>query len=81
MPRFPKPWYRKNRRRWFVQIDGKQVNLGPDREKWAAGVVLSWPFLDGGRTRGKESRLCRLPSASPGLRGAAKIAEWVAIRR
>ena len=32
MPRFPKPWFRKNRRRWFVQIDRHQVNLGPNRE-------------------------------------------------
>lgn len=32
MPRFPKPWFRKDRNSWFVQLDGKQHNLGPDRE-------------------------------------------------
>lgn len=33
MPHFPKPFYRNPRRRWYVQIGGKQINLGPDREK------------------------------------------------
>ncbi len=32
MPRFPKPWFRKDRDCWYVQLDGKQHNLGPDRE-------------------------------------------------
>ena len=32
MPRFPKPWFRKERQAWFVQMDGRQVNLGPDRQ-------------------------------------------------
>ena len=31
MPHFPKPFYRKPRRRWYVEIHGKQINLGPDR--------------------------------------------------
>jgi len=31
MPRFPKPWYRRRRRLWYVRIDGKQINLGRDR--------------------------------------------------
>jgi integrase len=31
MPRFPKPWFRKERRAWFVQLHGRQHNLGPDR--------------------------------------------------
>ncbi|MCG8651149.1 MAG: hypothetical protein MI861_15025, partial [Pirellulales bacterium] len=33
MPHFPKPFYRKPRRRWYVEINGKQVNLGPDRDE------------------------------------------------
>ena len=33
MPRFPKPWFRKERQAWFVQMDGRQVNLGPDRQE------------------------------------------------
>lgn len=33
MPHFPKPFYRKPRRRWYVEIDGKQINLGPDRDE------------------------------------------------
>ncbi len=32
MARQPKPWYRKSRGLWYVQIDGKQVNLGRDRK-------------------------------------------------
>ncbi|MEN1682009.1 MAG: tyrosine-type recombinase/integrase [Planctomycetota bacterium] len=31
MPRIPKPWFRKGRG-WFVQLDRKQVPLGPDRD-------------------------------------------------
>ena len=33
MPHFPKPFYRKARRRWYVEINRKQVNLGPDRDE------------------------------------------------
>jgi integrase len=34
MPHFPKPFYRSARKAWFVQLlDGRQVNLGPDREE------------------------------------------------
>ena len=32
MPKMPKPWYRKDRGLWFIQRNGKQHNLGPDRE-------------------------------------------------
>lgn len=31
MPQFPKPFFRPARRLWYVQIDGKQVNLGPNK--------------------------------------------------
>jgi len=31
MARRPEPWYRKGRG-WFVQIEGKQHNLGPDKD-------------------------------------------------
>lgn len=30
MGHFPKPFWRSKRGRWYVQLDGKQVNLGPD---------------------------------------------------
>lgn len=33
MSRPRKPWYRKSKKRWFVEINGKQVNLGPDKEE------------------------------------------------
>jgi integrase len=33
MPHFPKPFFRKSRRTWYVQIDGKQHNLGPHRQQ------------------------------------------------
>lgn len=30
--KFPKPFFRTARKAWFVQIAGKQTNLGPDRD-------------------------------------------------
>ena len=30
---FPKPWFRKSRGFWMVQIAGVQHNLGPDKEQ------------------------------------------------
>jgi hypothetical protein len=30
MPHFPKPFFRPKKNRWYVQLDGKQANLGPD---------------------------------------------------
>ena len=30
MPHFPKPFYKKARSLWYIQIDGKQINLGPN---------------------------------------------------
>ena len=33
MPRHPKPWFRKSRGLWYVEIDGKQFNLGADRHE------------------------------------------------
>ena len=32
MPHYPKPFFRKSRQLWYVQIDGRQINLGPDRD-------------------------------------------------
>ncbi|MCY2967401.1 MAG: site-specific integrase [Planctomycetota bacterium] len=32
MPHFPKPFFRAARGLWYVQIDGKQVNLGDNQE-------------------------------------------------
>jgi len=32
MPHYPKPFFRKPRGLWYVQLRGKQINLGPDRE-------------------------------------------------
>lgn len=32
MPRDPKPWFRKDRDAWFVTIQGRRFNLGPDKE-------------------------------------------------
>jgi hypothetical protein len=33
VPDFPKPFFRANRGVWYVQIAGRQVNLGPDKSK------------------------------------------------
>jgi hypothetical protein len=32
MPKFPKPFFRAACKSWFVQVAGKQINLGTDRE-------------------------------------------------
>jgi len=32
VPKFPKPFFRAPRGLWYVQLDGKQINLGPDRD-------------------------------------------------
>ena len=32
MARQPKPWFRKQTGCWYVCIDGKQVNLGSDKD-------------------------------------------------
>lgn len=32
MPHFPKPFFKKARGLWYVQLNGRQVNLGPDAE-------------------------------------------------
>jgi integrase/recombinase XerD len=32
MPHFPKPFFRKSRQLWYVQLDERQINLGPDRD-------------------------------------------------
>lgn len=31
MRKFPKPWFRASRNAWFVTLDGRQHELGPDR--------------------------------------------------
>lgn len=33
MPHFPKPWFRKTRGVWMVQVGGVQHNLGANREQ------------------------------------------------
>ncbi|MEZ6056962.1 MAG: hypothetical protein R3C01_09675 [Planctomycetaceae bacterium] len=33
MSRARKPWFRKSNKRWYVEFDGKQVNLGPDKKE------------------------------------------------
>lgn len=33
MPHFPKPFFKKSRGVWYVEINRKQINLGPDRAK------------------------------------------------
>jgi len=31
--KFPKPWYRKSRRAWFVTLDGQQIKLGTTKDE------------------------------------------------
>jgi integrase len=32
VPHYPRPFFVKKRNRWYVQLDGKQINLGPEKE-------------------------------------------------
>ena len=32
MAHFPKPFFKKSRRKWYVEVDRNQVNLGADRD-------------------------------------------------
>ena len=32
MAHFPKPFFRPVRNLWYVQIDGRQINLGADKD-------------------------------------------------
>jgi hypothetical protein len=41
----PKPFYRKSRDTWYVEVDGRQINLGKDREPLFSGIMRSWPRL------------------------------------
>lgn len=49
MSRDPKPWYRQDRDAWFVTINGRRFNLGPDRE--AAQTRFHELMLTGGDDR------------------------------
>ena len=31
--KFRKPWFRESRGVWYVTIDDKQINLGPDKDE------------------------------------------------
>ena len=33
MPHFPKPFFKKSRGVWYVEIGRKQINLGADRDE------------------------------------------------
>ncbi len=33
MPHYPKPFFKKARGLWYVEIDRKQINLGPNRDE------------------------------------------------
>ena len=57
MAHFPKPFWRPKKSRWFVQLDGKHVNLGPhpetapppkknDRGEWNVPVTIHNRYHD-----------------------------------
>lgn len=50
MPRDPKPWFRRDRDAWFVTINGRRYNLGPDRD--AAHDRFHELMLTGGEETG-----------------------------
>lgn len=49
MPKFVKPWYRECRKTWYVNLHGKQINLGPDR----AEAFREYARLTSGRAKPK----------------------------
>ena len=58
MAHFPKPFFRPARRLWYVQINGTQVNLGPDRTtafKAYHGVMQQRPDGHGSATPRRDS--------------------------
>lgn len=57
MPRMPKPWFRKDRRIWFVQIDGKQCSLGSER----TAAFKRYHELMAVRVKGSPSRTLAKP--------------------
>jgi integrase len=73
MPHHPKPFFRPSRRLWYVQIDGKQHNLGPDehqaferyhdlmrnRPREKADVSLALGVIDAFLTWAKENKAPR----------------------
>ena len=70
MPHFPKPFFVKARKLWYVQLGGRQINLGPDR--------------DAAFTRYHELMLPIAHTASHGARcnvraNATEPAQWPAI--
>ena len=55
MPRDPKPWFRKDRDAWFVTINGRRYNLGPERD--AAHDRFHELMLTGGEGDGSNSAI------------------------
>ncbi len=70
MARTPTPWYRKSRKCWFVMLDGKQHNLGPDKK--AAFEKFYQLMLES-----KESK----PAAQAFASLADQFLEWVQRKR
>ncbi len=49
MPHCPKPFFRKQTRTWYVRLDRKFINLGPDYDKAQAmyhKLMLRRPRID-----------------------------------
>ena len=62
MAHFPKPFHRPKKNRWYVQLDGKQVNLGPDKDE----AFRRYHRLMAGRQR---------PAAAPPAAGGPSLLE------
>ncbi len=40
----PKPFFKKSRSAWYVQLNGRQHNLGPDEDKLCWSSDFHQPF-------------------------------------
>lgn len=69
MSHYPKPFFRPGRRLWYVQIQGKQINLGPDE----AEALRRYHDLMAGRKR-QPSKV--IPAATSLLGLIDSFLEW-----
>ena len=75
--KFPKPFYRTARNAWFLQVGGKQIKLGPDRDAAFRRYheLMGQPEAPAPRRRLRERRrrARRLPRLVPEAQGRSHL--------